>query len=114
MIDTDALIRTRPWQPDDIPAWEANENGAFNPFFDYHDRATYLAWVEAWKQQYAALAAEIRRHKAARPALQRAGLYDSPAARPLHQARRSCYLLLLLRRAAKRDSWAKRQAAVAA
>lgn len=109
-IDQAALRRTVPWDPDDVPAWEANESGDFNPFFGYIDRTTYLSWVAGWKADYAALAAEIRSLKAARPALQRAGAYDSEAARPLVFARRSARAMLALRRAAKRDSWAKRNA----
>lgn len=114
MIDIDALLRTKPWNIDDLPAWEANDNGAFNPFFEYTDRATYLAWVAGCKAQYGELAAAIRREKAARPDLQRAGLYDRAAARPLVEARVAARAMLALRRAAKRDSWAKRNAARAA
>src|SRR5436190_14113907 len=106
-----ALVRTKPWNPDDLPAWEANADHAFDPFFAYTDRESYLAWVAGWNDDYRQLTTEIRRLKRERPALQRAGAYDSVAAGPLVDARQAARALLALRRASKRDSWAKRSAA---
>ena len=110
-IDQTALCRTMPWSPDDLPAWEANEGHAFDPFFTYTDRESYLAWAAGWKEDYRDLAAEIRRLKRERPTLQRTGAYDPAAAAPLVAGRKMARALLALRRASKRDSWAKRSAA---
>jgi hypothetical protein len=110
-IDLTALRRTMPWSPDDLPPWEANEDHAFDPFFTYVDRETCLAWAAEWKADYVELSAEIRRLKRERPALQRAGAYDSAAVAPLVEARKSARAMLALRRGSKRHSWAKRSAA---
>lgn len=110
-IDQTSLIRTIPWSQDRLAAWETNADHAFDPFLSYTDRATYLAWVTAWKQDYADLTAEIRAMKQQRPELQRAGAYDKAAVAPYLRAKRFAFALLALRRVAKRDSWEKRRAA---
>lgn len=81
----------------------------------YTDRASYLAWVSAWKATYAELAGWIRSSKAECRAAQRNGEpKGSRLQAELHHAGRDARLLIVLRRAAKRDSWAKREAAQAA
>jgi hypothetical protein len=99
-----------PWNSDDIAAWEENANHAFDPFFTYTDRESYLAWTAEWKRSYADLTADIRDLKRARQALQRSGSYDRAAAAPLMRGKKLARALLALRRAAKRDSWARRNA----
>ena len=110
-IDTKALLASMPWSPDDAAEWERNEEHELDPFFTYTDRESYLAWVADWKAEYAALSARIRAEKRERRQLQRAGAYDSAAARPLVCDRRLARAMLALRRAAKRDSWARRSVA---
>jgi hypothetical protein len=106
-IDLTALRIATPWTNADDPDWEGRELGSF---FTYDDRGSYLAWVREWKTEYATLSARIRAQKRERCELQRAGAYDVLAARPLREDRRLARGMLALRRAAKRDSWTKRNA----
>ena len=110
-IDTKALSSSMPWSRDDEVEWGRNEQHELDPFFTFTDRETYFAWVADWKAEYADLSARIRAAKSERRELQRAGAYDPAAARPLFCDRRLARGLLALRRAAKADSWAKRNAA---
>ena len=107
-IDTTALVRSMPWDPDDRRDWETNEHGELDAFFSYTDRASYLAWVSVWKEEYAALSDAIPVLKRSRRELQRDGAFDSHATRPLRASQVAARALLALRRAAKRDSWARR------
>jgi hypothetical protein len=109
-IDQTALRRTMPWSHDKLAAWEANEEHEFDAFFTYTDRKTYIAWATEWKAENVTLSADIRRLKRERLELQRAGRYDTLAAGPLHVARKTARAMLALRRAAKRDSWARQNA----
>jgi len=83
------------------PAWQR--------FFAYTERESYLAWVAAWKANYREL---TLRQRAIKAELRAAGS-DLPwgPSREVIENRHYAQLLLGLRAAAKIDSWAKRQAA---
>jgi hypothetical protein len=83
------------------PAWQR--------FFAYTDRESYLVWVAAWKANYRELSL---RQRAIKAELRAAGS-DLPwgPSREVIENRHYAQLLLGLRAAAKIDSWAKRQAA---
>ena len=70
-----------------------------------------MMWVRDWKAAYFQLSRRIRAAKVERRELQRAGAYDTEAARPQIRDRRLARGMLALRRAVKRDSWVRRNAA---
>jgi hypothetical protein len=70
--------------------------------------------VAEWKALYADLSAQIRVQKREAREAHRNGTFDYRMGRQMTESKRTARGLLALRRAAKRDSWAKRQALRAA
>lgn len=84
----------------------------YAPFLPFTDRDSYLEWVADWKETYKALSESIRGSKEtaknmARAGDPKAGFAQANAVIKGRQAR----ALLALRRVAKGQSWAMRNAA---
>lgn len=96
------LVRLDPEQPADAGRIEAE--------IDLASRERYLAWVRAWKAEYKALSAEIRRLKAVLRPLDGCHADFWPAHAQIGRLRCRAWNLLVVRRAGKRLSAARRAA----
>jgi len=88
------------------------DDQALAPFFAYHDRESYLAWVAEWKELYRGLSVDIRTDKRAIWKADKDATWQQRHA--LVQQRRLARAMLALRHAAKRDSWRRATAERAA
>lgn len=110
-FNIDKITYSMPDSKESQAEWEQDASH-FAPFMTYTDRESYLEWVKAWKAQYAGLTEAQRATKAKVFPVGFANADDKDIA-ALHHQRRLARAMLALRRHAKADSWAKRQAAKA-
>jgi len=96
-------------QPEDLP------EGDFQKFLTYTDKESYLKWVSDWKAEYKEHSENTRTIRANTKSAQRENKPEASAMQAdLDKRSRYARMMIIVRKAGKRHSWALRESATVA